>query len=79
MFFHGNHIMFYFKDSKNQLKRHLGPVVLPLAAGSVLGVVVSVMQMIPNKIAVYASFVSLTMFRSFLYAIGNGYLSAMYV
>ncbi|XP_033747603.1 solute carrier family 43 member 3-like isoform X2 [Pecten maximus] len=67
-----------YKDCKNPRRRKTGPVVLPLMTGTALGVLLSVMQMIPDQGAIYASFFSVTAFRSFLYAIGNGYLSEMW-
>lgn len=67
-----------YKDSKHPFRRRTGPVVIPLMVGTALGVLLSVMQMIPAQGAIYASFISVTAFRSFLYAIGNGYLSEMF-
>ncbi|XP_021365972.1 solute carrier family 43 member 3-like [Mizuhopecten yessoensis] len=67
-----------YKDSKSSRKRKTGPVLLPLIVGTALGVLLSVMQMISVEGAIYASFISVTFFRSFLYAIGNGYLSEMF-
>ncbi|XP_060075994.1 equilibrative nucleobase transporter 1-like [Ylistrum balloti] len=67
-----------YKDSKSSRKRNLAPAVIPLIAGTALGVLLSVMQMISADAAIYASFISVTAFRSFLYAIGNGYLSEMF-
>ncbi|GFO23681.1 solute carrier family 43 member 3 [Plakobranchus ocellatus] len=68
----------FFVNSLSPLRRNLMPTVLPLALTTILGILMSAIILIEEATIIYAVFVCLLFFRSFLYTMGAGLLSAIY-
>ncbi|WAQ97524.1 S43A3-like protein [Mya arenaria] len=66
------------KDGKSQPYREVLPAALPLAVGSLLAVLLSVLVLIPSTGLLYLIFVVMTLFRSFLYSMAAAFLSAVF-
>ncbi|XP_021354761.1 solute carrier family 43 member 3-like [Mizuhopecten yessoensis] len=67
-----------FQDSRMALRRKLMPAILPLMITCGLGVLLSVLVLIPQEEVLYFVFIVMTLYRSFIYSIGAAYLSAMF-
>ncbi|XP_059147498.1 equilibrative nucleobase transporter 1-like [Physella acuta] len=68
----------FFVNSKSALRKKLMPSVIPLALCTTLCIVMSVLMLIEEPTVLYAVFVFLLFFRSFMYTVGAGYISAIF-
>ncbi|XP_041363997.1 solute carrier family 43 member 3-like isoform X2 [Gigantopelta aegis] len=66
-----------FKNKRSEKCRQLMPSVLPLTLAVVLASVLSVLALIPVEEILYLTFIALTIFRSFLYAMAAAFISEM--
>ncbi|XP_050393694.1 equilibrative nucleobase transporter 1 [Patella vulgata] len=64
--------------SRSELRRDLLPAVPPLIIGSCLGLLASVLVLVPSTEILYVLFITVTVFRSFLYSVAAAFLSAMF-
>ncbi|XP_071093497.1 equilibrative nucleobase transporter 1-like [Haliotis cracherodii] len=60
------------------LRRSLLPAVVPLSAASFIGVLLSVLILIPHLEVLYAIFVLTTAYRSFLYSVAASFVSQVF-
>ncbi|XP_069124838.1 equilibrative nucleobase transporter 1-like [Argopecten irradians] len=67
-----------FQDSRHALKRKLMPAILPLVITCGLGMLLSILVLIPYEEVLYFVFIVMTLYRSFIYSVGAAYLSAMF-
>ncbi|KAK3583002.1 hypothetical protein CHS0354_005643 [Potamilus streckersoni] len=67
-----------FASSRSSLRQNLMPAVLPLAIASFLAVLLSILVLIPVQNLLYLIFITMTLFRSFLYSMAAAFLSAMF-
>ncbi|RUS72509.1 hypothetical protein EGW08_019737 [Elysia chlorotica] len=68
----------FFAKSLSPLRRNLMPTVLPLGLTTILGILMSGIILIEQASVIYAVFVCLLFFRSFLYTMGAGVLNAIF-
>lgn len=68
----------FFGGAKSQLYRSLMPSVIPLSVTSFLCIMYSGLMMVENPDVLYAVYVLVLFFRSFLYTMGAGFLSAVF-
>ncbi|KAK3739281.1 hypothetical protein RRG08_050485 [Elysia crispata] len=68
----------FFAKSLSPLRRNLMPTVLPLGLTTVLGILMSSVILIERASVIYAVFICLLFFRSFLYTMGAGLLNAIF-
>ncbi|GFR84277.1 solute carrier family 43 member 3 [Elysia marginata] len=68
----------FFARSLSPLRRNLMPTVVPLGLTTVLGILMSAIILIEKASVIYAVFVCLLFFRSFLYTMGAGLLNAIF-
>lgn len=69
--------MYFLEDSKSREKRELMPSVLPLCLASFMGVLMSVLVLVPQPEVLYITFFTMVVFRAFLYSIAVGFVSAV--
>ncbi|XP_041364207.1 uncharacterized protein LOC121379625 [Gigantopelta aegis] len=69
---------FVFKNKRSEKCRQLMPSVLPLTLAVVLASVLSVLALIPVEEILYLTFITLTIFRSFLYAMAAAFISEIF-
>ncbi|XP_041363996.1 solute carrier family 43 member 3-like isoform X1 [Gigantopelta aegis] len=67
-----------FKNKRSEKCRQLMPSVLPLTLAVVLASVLSVLALIPVEEILYLTFIALTIFRSFLYAMAAAFISEIF-
>ncbi|XP_041379286.1 solute carrier family 43 member 3-like [Gigantopelta aegis] len=67
-----------FKNKRSEKCRQLMPSVFPLTLAVVLAIVLSVLTLIPVEEILYLTFTTLTIFRSFLYAMAVAFVSEMF-
>lgn len=68
----------FFINSQSPLRKVLMPTVIPLALTTTLCIILSSLILIEEPTLMYAVFVFLLFFRSFMYTIGAGYISALF-
>ncbi|CAL1540311.1 unnamed protein product [Lymnaea stagnalis] len=67
-----------FEKSRTTFKRQMMPTVIPLALTTTLCVAMSALVLVEDSSVLYAMFILLVFFRSFLYAISVGYITSIF-
>ena len=70
-------IFSYHADGKSAVYRDVLPAALPLALGSLLAVLLSVLVLAESTALLYLVFIVMTLLRSFLYSMAAAFISAM--
>ncbi|ESO88987.1 hypothetical protein LOTGIDRAFT_228934 [Lottia gigantea] len=65
-------------NSHSELRKTLLPAVPPLIIGSSLGVLLSILVLIPSPTILYVIFIVVTIYRSFLYSVAAAFLNTMF-
>ncbi|CAL1533612.1 unnamed protein product [Lymnaea stagnalis] len=68
----------FFVNSKSPLRKVLMPTVIPLTLTTTLCIILSSLILFEEPTLLYAVYVCLLFFRSFMYTIGAGYISALF-
>lgn len=71
------HYTFLLSEGNTKLYRWLMPALLPLSMASVLAVLLSMLVLAPTPPVLYAIFVTMTLYRSFLYSMAAAFINAV--
>ena len=72
-----HHVLIVIPDKRSDKCRQLMPSVFPLAFTVLLSIILSLLVLIPMVEILYVTFIIMTCFRSFLYAIAAAFISSM--
>ncbi|XP_021354760.1 solute carrier family 43 member 3-like isoform X2 [Mizuhopecten yessoensis] len=67
-----------FRERHSHLQRQILPSILPISVGSGLGMLLSVMVLVPSLDILYGDFIVMTLLRSFLYSSATTFLATVF-
>ncbi|XP_033745169.1 solute carrier family 43 member 3-like [Pecten maximus] len=67
-----------FSGRRSHIQRQLLPSILPMGVGSCLGILLSLLVLLPSLDILYVDFIVMTLLRSFLYSAGTTFLTTVF-